>query len=458
MIARNLQMFAQATGGRLLGDDATFGPVQTDSRAIEAHALFVALAGERFDGHDFVGDVARRGAAGAVVGRRLDVTLPQVIVRDPLTALSQFAHAWRRSFRGPVVGITGSNGKTTVKEMTGAILAQLGPCLVTQGNLNNHIGVPLTLCRLDDTHRSAVIEMGANHLQEIAHLAGLARPDVGLVINAGPAHLEGFGGLEGVARGKGEMFEALDTTGTAVVNADDRFAALWHSLARRAGRVVTFGMRERADVSASGVRSRLDPAGFQTSFELSTPDGRRTVELALAGEHNVMNALAAAAAAMAAGASLDAVEQGLRSMRAVAGRLEVRDARGGARLIDDAYNANPGSLRVGLHALADVPGERWLVLGEMAELGEEGPRLHAEMGALARESGVTRLLAVGAGSRPAVDAFGEGASWHASTDELIATLLPELHAGLTVYVKGSRVNRLERVTAALTGADRAGSH
>jgi UDP-N-acetylmuramoyl-tripeptide--D-alanyl-D-alanine ligase len=458
VIARDLQTFARVTAGTLHGADATFGPVQTDSRAIEGNALFVALAGERFDGHDFVADVARRGAAGAVVGRRLDCPLPQVVVRDPLTALSQFAHAWRRAFRGPVVGITGSNGKTTVKEMTGTILGQLGPSLVTQGNLNNHIGVPLTLCRLDDTHRTAVIEMGANHLGEIAHLAGLARPDVGLVINAGPAHLEGFGGLEGVARAKGEMFEALDATATAVINADDRFAALWHGLARRAGRIVTFGMRERADVSASGVRSRLGPTGFQTSFELSTPDGRRTLELALAGEHNVMNALAATAAAMAAGASLDAVEQGLRSTRAVAGRLEVKRAQGGARLIDDAYNANPGSLRVGLRALAEIPGERWLVLGEMAELGDEGPRLHAEMGSLARECGVTRLLAVGAGSRPAVEAFGDGASWHADTDDLLATLRPDLHAGITVYVKGSRVNRLERVTAALTGADSAGEH
>jgi UDP-N-acetylmuramoyl-tripeptide--D-alanyl-D-alanine ligase len=457
VIARDLETFASVTGGKLVGDDAAFGPVQTDSRTIEAGALFVALAGERFDGHDFVADVAKRGAAGAVVSRRIDCALSQVVVTDPLTALSQFARAWRRSFQGPVVGITGSNGKTTVKEMTGAILAGLGPCLVTQGNLNNHIGVPLTLCRLEDAHRSAVIEMGANHLREIAHLASIARPDVGLVINAGPAHLEGFGGLEGVARGKGEMFEALDTTGTAVVNADDRFAALWHNLARRVGRIVTFGMRERADVSASDVRSRLGPTGFQTTFELATPEGRRTIELALAGEHNVMNALAATAAAMAAGANLDAVERGLRSMRAVAGRLEVKRAKGGARVIDDAYNANPGSLRVGLRALAEVPGERWLVLGEMAELGEEGPRLHAEMGALARECGVARLLAVGEGSRPAVAAFGEGASWHASTDDLLATLLPDLHAGLTIYVKGSRVNRLERVTAALTGAA-AGSH
>jgi UDP-N-acetylmuramoyl-tripeptide--D-alanyl-D-alanine ligase len=458
MITRDLQTFARVSGGTLHGANATFDRVQTDSRALEPNALFVALAGDRFDGHDFVAATASLGAAGAVVSRRVDCSLPQVRVPDTLDALSRFSHAWRRSFAGVVVGITGSNGKTTVKEMTGAILGELGPCLVTQGNLNNHIGVPLTLCRLDDAHRSAVIEMGANHLLEIAHLAALARPDVGLVINAGPAHLEGFGGIDGVARGKGEMFEALDTDGTAVINADDRFATFWHGLARRAGRVVTFGVRERADVTATDVRSRLGDAGFTTTFELATPEGQRRIEFALAGEHNVMNALAATAAAIAAGASLDAVERGLRSMRAVAGRLEVRQTPGGARLIDDAYNANPGSLRVGLRALAEVPGERWLVLGEMAELGEEGPRLHSEMGVLARECGVTRLLAVGPGAKPAVEAFGADASWHASTDDLIATLLPEVHAGLTIYVKGSRVNRLERVTAALTGAPAAGSH
>jgi UDP-N-acetylmuramoyl-tripeptide--D-alanyl-D-alanine ligase len=458
MITRDLQTFARVTGGALHGANVPFDRVQTDSRALEPNALFVALAGDRFDGHDFVAAAAGLGAAGAVVSRRIHSALPHVRVRDTLEALSRFAHAWRRSFTGVVVGITGSNGKTTVKEMTGAILAELGPCLVTQGNLNNHIGVPLTLCRLDDSHRTAVIEMGANHLLEIEHLAALAKPDVGLVINAGPAHLEGFGGIDGVARGKGEMFEALDTDGTAVINADDRFATFWHGLARRAGRVVTFGVRERADVTASNVRSRLGEAGFTTTFELATPEGKRPIELALAGEHNVMNALAATAAAMAAGAGLDAVARGLQSVRAVAGRLEVRQTRGGARLIDDAYNANPGSLRVGLRALAELPGERWLVLGEMAELGDEGPRLHAEMGVLARECGVTRLLAVGEGAKPAVEAFGADASWHASTDDLVATLLPEIHAGLTIYVKGSRVNRLERVTAALTGAPAPGSH
>ena len=459
MIGRDLATLARVTGGVLHGANAAFGRVLTDSRTIEQGALFVALAGERFDGHDFIADVAMRGAAGAVVSRRLDSSLPQVVVPETLAALSAFALAWRRSFAGPVIGITGSNGKTTVKEMTAAILGQLGPCLATQGNLNNHIGVPLTLCRREEAHRYAVIEMGANHVREIAHLAALAEPTVGLVINAGPAHLEGFGGLDGVARGKGEMFEALGPEGTAVINADDRFAAFWHGLARRAGRVITFGMREAADVSAQNIQGLLGEAGFTTRFDLVAPAGQRRIELALAGDHNVMNALAAAAAAMAAGASLDAVQRGLASMRAVAGRLEVKPALHGARLIDDAYNANPGSLRVGLRALSTVPGERWLVLGEMAELGAEGPQLHAEMGAFARECGVSRLLAVGAGSRPAVESFGPGASWYAGTDDLIRTLQDELHTGLTIYVKGSRVNRLERVTAALVpGPGQAGGH
>jgi UDP-N-acetylmuramoyl-tripeptide--D-alanyl-D-alanine ligase len=268
-----------------------------------------------------------------------------------------------------------------------------------------------------------------------------------------------LGGIEGVGRGKGEMFEAIGPAGTAVINADDRFAAFWHGLARRAGRVVTFGVRQAADVSARNVQTVLGEAGFSTQFDLVTPGGQRRIELSLAGEHNVMNALAATAAALAAGASLDAVQRGLVSMRAVAGRLEIKHALRGARLIDDAYNANPGSLRVGLRALAQVPGERWLVLGEMAELGEEGPQLHAEMGALARECGVSRLLAVGNGSKPAVETFGPGATWYAGADDLINDLRAELRPGLTIYVKGSRVNRLERVTAALAAdSARAGGH
>ncbi|MGB5103065.1 MAG: UDP-N-acetylmuramoyl-tripeptide--D-alanyl-D-alanine ligase, partial [Steroidobacteraceae bacterium] len=296
---RDLAELARVSGGVLHGANAGFGRVATDTRELEAGALFVALRGERFDGHDFVPQAAAAGAAGALVARLASTTIAQVVVPDVLAGLSAFARAWRDDFDGTVIGITGSNGKTTVKEMTGAILSRSGPCLVTPGNLNNHIGVPLTLARLEAQHRYAVIEMGANHLHEIEHLAALAAPQVGLVINAGPAHLEGFGGIDGVARGKGEMFEALDMDGTAVINADDRFAAYWHGLARAAGRIVTFGMHERADFSATGVRSRVTGAGPVSEFELACPAGRRHVTLALAGEHNVVDALAAAATAWA---------------------------------------------------------------------------------------------------------------------------------------------------------------
>jgi UDP-N-acetylmuramoyl-tripeptide--D-alanyl-D-alanine ligase len=454
---RDLAGFARVAGGKLEGENAAFGAVASDSRTLEQGALFVALAGDNFDGHDFVAQAAARGAAGAVVTRPVAAAVAQVVVPDTLGALTCFAKAWRREFSGTVVGITGSNGKTTVKEMTGAILGACGPCLVTRGNLNNHIGVPLTLARLEATQRFAVIEMGANHQREIAHLASIVEPDVGLVINAGPAHLEGFGGIEGVARGKGEMFEALGVDGTAVINADDRFAAFWHGLARKAGRTVTFGMRESADFSAKDVRAEAVSDGFATEFALASPLGQRRIRLALAGEHNVMNALAAAAAASAAGANLDEIEQGLAAMRPVSGRLKPRPACNGARLIDDSYNANPGSVRVGLASLATVPGEHWLVLGEMRELGPESATLHAEIGELACRAGVKRLLAVGDDARHAVEAFGPGATWFASVEDLVAAARAGLHADVTILVKGSRSNRLERVADALaTGGAESG--
>jgi UDP-N-acetylmuramoyl-tripeptide--D-alanyl-D-alanine ligase len=446
---RGLADLARVTGGVLHGADAPFGLVTTDTRALESRALFVALRGERFDGHQFVPDALERGAAGALVSRLASVPLPQVVVPDVLGGLSAFAAAWRRDFAGTVVGLTGSNGKTTTKEMIGAILQGVGPSLVTRGNLNNHIGVPLTLCRLEPSHRYAVIEMGANHQGEIAHLASLVRPDVGLVVNAGPAHLEGFGGMEGVARGKGEMFAALGPDQTAVINADDRYATFWHGLARAAGRVVTFGMRERADFAAVSVREVASGQGPSLEFELDCPLGRRCVPLALAGEHNVMNALAAAAAAHAAGAGLDAIVDGLAGMRAVSGRLEFKALAGGGRLIDDSYNANPGSVRAGLRALAALPGEHWLVLGEMRELGEDSSKFHAEIGEFARQCGVTRLLAVGDEARHAVEAFGAGSTWFASAEDLIASIADGIGPGITVLVKGSRSNRLERVAAAL---------
>ena len=446
---RDMETLAQVTGGTQHGPNVDFGAVTTDSRTLEPGSLYVALRGERFDGHQFVPDAQAKGAVGALVARAASIELPQVVVPDVLAGLTAFASAWRSQFAGALVGITGSNGKTTVKEMTGTILSRAGNCLVTRGNLNNHIGVPLTLCRLESTHRFAVIEMGANHQGEIAHLVAVAKPDVGLVINAGPAHLEGFGGIDGVAKGKGEMFAALGAHQTAVINADDRFAAYWHGIARAAGRVLTFGMRERADFTAVNVRVATADSGPALEFELVCPLGRRHVLLALAGEHNVMNALAAAAAAHAAGANLDAIVDGLTGMRAVAGRLEFKTLDAGGRLIDDSYNANPASVRAGLRALVALPGEHWLVLGEMRELGEESPRLHADIGEFARDCGVKRLFAVGDEAHHAVETFGAGATWFAVVEDLIESLRGEVRSGVTVLVKGSRSNRLERVAIAL---------
>jgi UDP-N-acetylmuramoyl-tripeptide--D-alanyl-D-alanine ligase len=391
----------------------------------------------------------------ALVERPLTLPIPQVIAPDALAALSVFARNWRRSLTLPVVGVTGSNGKTTTKEIIGAILSRLGDCLVTQGNLNNHIGVPLTLLRLSAVHRTVVIEMGANHLGEIAQLAGIAEPTIGIVTNAGAAHLEGFGSLEGVAQGKGELFEALPSNAVAVINADDVFADRWKARSN-AGKTLTFGLKNPADFNATNVRSQSDEHGFRSDFTLNSPAGRTQITLRLAGEHNVRNALGAAATAFAAGASLEDIAAGCAAVQAVAGRLQLKAALNGAFVVDDAYNANPSSLKAGLDALKTLSGEHWLVLGDMRELGADADAMHAEIGRYAREeAGVHRLLAIGTSTPDAVKAFGSGAQWFADIDALIAELRGSLHRGVAVLVKGSRANRLERVTAALTGSDSA---
>jgi UDP-N-acetylmuramoyl-tripeptide--D-alanyl-D-alanine ligase len=352
-------------------------------------------------------------------------------------------------FAIPVVGVTGSNGKTTTKELIGAILSQLGPCLITRGNLNNHIGVPLTLLQLQATHRYAVIEMGANHQGEIAHLANLAAPTIGIVTNAGAAHLEGFGSLQGVANGKGELFRALPTDGVAVINADDVYAGFWRD-SRASERVASFGFEQPADFMAHRVQTSNDASGFRIQFELVTPLGTRAAVLNLAGLHNLRNALGAAAVAYAAGATLDDLVTGLASMRSVAGRLELKPALNGAFLVDDSYNANPSSLKAGLDAFASFGGERWLILGEMMELGPASDELHAEVGRYARTAGVSQLLGIGARARFAVAAFGAGGHWFEDLDALIAHAKVALVPGLAVLIKGSRANRLERVSAALS--------
>ncbi|MGO8858075.1 MAG: UDP-N-acetylmuramoyl-tripeptide--D-alanyl-D-alanine ligase [Steroidobacteraceae bacterium] len=455
-------------GGRLIGEDLRYGAVSSDSRTLGPGALFVGLRGPNFDGAEFVAAAAARGAVGALVDRAMPVALPQIIVPDTLRALQRLAAIWRADFDIPIVAIGGSNGKTTTKEMTAAILSRMGTCMATQGNLNNHIGVPLTLMRLDPAQRSAVVEMGANRIGDVAELVKLARPTVGLITNAGAEHLEGFGDLDGVAQGEGEMVECLEPKATAIINADDPYAGYWRSVAS-ARRVLTFGVHAAADGSAGrgpavgrpavsrpadftakNSAQAIERGEFTTRFTLVCPLGEREILLKAGGAHNIVNALAAAAAATAAGASLEHVVAGLADFRAVAGRLQLKAGVRDSWIIDDSYNANPSSVRAGLEVLRALPGVTWLVLADMAELGEHTSDSHAHMGSYARDCGVKRLFAMGPQSSRAVETFGAGGEWLADTDALIRRLQAELAPGVTVLIKGSRVNRLERVVQALT--------
>ena len=457
---RTLADLAAACGGRLQGTDAPYAGVSTDTRTLARGELFVALHGPRFNGNEFVAAAAAAGAAGAVVDAQQPATLPQVVVGDTQLALETLAQTWRNGFSIPVIGVAGSNGKTTAKEMTAAILGQAGACLATRGNLNNHIGVPLTLLRIAAEHRFAVIEMGANRAGDVAALVKVARPTVGLITNAGAEHLEGFGSLEGVARAEGEMVAGLDPGATAVINADDEFADLWRSLTP--ARVVTFGVHKPADFGASGVSTSIGADGFLTRFKLSSPVGDADIELHVGGHHNVANALAAAAAATAAGARLEHVVAGLGAVRPVPGRLQFKMAASGAWLIDDSYNANPSSVRAGIGVLAELDGRKWLVLGDMAELGDFSETAHREIGTFAREHGVERLFTTGALAALAAQTFGPGAQSFTDTPALASALASTLASASTrasastgpagdvrILIKGSRVNRLERVVEAL---------
>jgi UDP-N-acetylmuramoyl-tripeptide--D-alanyl-D-alanine ligase len=444
---RSLADFAQSCGGILQGADRAYSGVSSDTRTLSAGDLFIALRGPRYNANEFVGAALAAGAAGALVDSIQPVAITQIVVPDTQIALESAAQAWRAQFPIPFVGVAGSNGKTTAKEMTAAILAAAGKCLATRGNLNNHIGVPITLLRVDATDRFAVIEMGANRAGEVAALVAIARPTVGLITNAGAEHLEGFGSLEGVARAEGEMVAGLQPEGTAVINADDAFADLWRSSTR--ARVVSFGVEHPADFMATDLTSTVSPQGFRTRFTLTSPLGRVAVELQMGGRHNVANALAAAAAATSAGARLEHVAAGLAQVRAVPGRLQFKITASGAWLIDDSYNANPSSVRAGIEVLAGLDGRKWLVLGDMAELGEFAQSSHREIGVFAREHGVERLFATGPLAALAVDSFGRGAEWFTELNTL-AEALRQATPDVRMLVKGSRVNRLERVVEALT--------
>jgi UDP-N-acetylmuramoyl-tripeptide--D-alanyl-D-alanine ligase len=441
------------------GADRFISGVSSDSRAIQAGDLFIALRGPNFDGHDFVPSALAAGAAAAMVERGyanalLAAGLPLLVVDDCRLALGRLAALWRGRFDLPLIALTGSNGKTTVKEMLAAILrAELTPgagaqvasydgsVLATRGNLNNDIGVPLTLLRLRDHHRFAVIEMGMNRRGEIGYLSSLARPTIALVLNAQRAHLEGLHDLASVAQAKGEILSGLGTGGCAVINADDQFAALWRTLAAP-HRVLEFGAGGTVQA-----HSRSTPSGSE--LHLVTPIGESDCLLRVAGQHNVTNAAAAAAAAVAAGVSLHAISTGLSAFEGVPGRLQLRRGRNGACVIDDSYNANPDSMRAAIDVLAAYPGERVLIAGDMGEVGRDGDAFHAEIGSYARQRGIDQLLAVGVAMRHAVAAFGPSARHFAETEELIAAAEGLARRDATVLVKASRFMRLERVVAAL---------
>lgn len=446
MIGMALSEAARAIGGELIGEDRWFEGVSTDTRTLASGQLFVALKGPRFDAHDKLGDAASAGAAGAIVERPGDAALAWIVTSDTRESLGRLARDWRQRFELPVLAVTGSSGKTTVKEMLAAILRERGNVHATAGNLNNDIGVPLTLFGLDAGHDAAVIEMGANRMGDIAYLCEVARPDVGLITLCAPAHLEGFGSIENVARAKGEILSALGAAGVAVINAGDRFAPLWHELAGER-RVVTFGQGGAVHAEAR----ESSPGGSR--FRLVTPAGEADVTLSAPGEHNVLNACAAAAAAYAIDVPVDVIARGLAAAAAVPGRLQVRTAGSGVRLLDDTYNANPTSLAAALDVLAEQPGRRWLVLGDMAELGEDRERYHREAAGQAADAGVERLFTTGALARFATDAFA-GTATHASDLESLAhavrAALDETDAEpVTILIKGSRVMQLDRLAAAL---------
>jgi UDP-N-acetylmuramoyl-tripeptide--D-alanyl-D-alanine ligase len=424
---------AQAIQAELTGSNAEFDGVSTDSRSVRPGQLFVALKGPNFDGHEYVGQAIKSGAAGAMVETRLDINAPQLIVGNCLKALGQLGSYWRRHLGLPIVAVTGSNGKTTVKEMIAAILSQTGEIYATRGNLNNDIGVPLTLLSLEPKHKAAVVEMGANHPGEISYLTRLTRPNV-----------EGFGSLQGVANAKGEIFEGLPVNGVAVINADDPFSGLWHGLAS-SNKVMTFGLENTADVTCEWQWTREG-----MGITVTTPGGEFSVQLSVIGKHNVMNALAAIAASLALNTPLAAIEAGLQAVQAVPGRLQLKKGVKQSLLIDDTYNANPSSLKAALGVLAHYEGKTIVALGDMGELGEGAQQLHREAGEQCREFNISQLCAVGENSRCAVQSFGSGGHYFESHEGMITYLEKQLDKNSILLIKGSRSMRMERIVNALT--------
>ena len=454
----DLQQAAAALKATLKGKNVRFSGVSSDTRTLKNGDLFVALKGVRYDGRAFLAQAREKGAVAALVAKPESASieaqlaaqgdLPLLIVKDTRNSLGELAAYWRGRFDIPVIAVTGSNGKTTVKEMLADILRMAvgspQAVLATRGNLNNDIGVPLTLLEMRSEHRFAVIEMGMNHSGEIAYLTNLAKPDVALVNNVAPAHLEGLGSLEQAARAKGEIFEGLSKNGVAVINADDEYADLWRGLCT-GKRVLDFGFNHPAAVNA---RCELRRSGAEITVQ--TGNSEMHLNLHVAGLHNARNALAAATCALALDIGPEAISAGLAAFSGVKGRMQRVPGKNGAELIDDTYNANPESVRAAVEVLRSEPGKKVLVLGDMGELGKQGPELHKQIGNQARDAGIDVLYTLGELSADAARQFGKGARHFAQIEELLAEAEKLLAPGVTMLVKGSRFMQMERIVERFT--------
>lgn len=447
MIPFSLQTLTNITSGLLSGADCAIDEVTTDTRKVTPGCLFIALIGERYDAHNFAEQAVAAGANALLVSKRLPLSVSQVVVNDTHQALGQLAAWVRQQSDAHIVALTGSSGKTSVKEMTAAILRECGPTLATAGNFNNDIGVPLTLLRLTAEHRYAVIELGANHQGEIAYTTSLVQPETALVNNLAAAHLEGFGSLAGIARAKGEIFAGLPADGTAIINAESHDWSNWrHLLCRQRVWCFSVSQQDNSDFYASEVQA--EGAGYR--FQLHTPQGTIAVMLPLPGQHNISNALAASALAISVGAPLTAIQRGLAAVRPVAGRLYPLWLAEHQLLLDDSYNANTGSMAAAVRVLAERPGFRVMVAGDMAELGADALQCHRDVGKLASQAGINKVLSVGTLSKALSDASGVGEHFSDKAElcERLLTLLSE-HEIMTILIKGSRSAAMEQVVQAL---------
>ncbi len=443
----SLHDVAQIVAAKHLGSDAMVNGISTDTRTLQPGELFIALNGPNFDAHAFAAEAMAKGAVACLLEKNMDVD-NQLIVDSTHTALGQLARAWRQHFDYPLFAVTGSNGKTTVKEMLASILSRNNTVMATQGNLNNDIGVPLTLFRMDQHYAAAVIEMGANHMGEIRYLTSLAQPDIAIVTNIGSAHLQGFGGIENTARAKAEIFSGLAENGSAIINADDRFYQDFRQ-ATASHNTLSFAL----DNKQADIKGRYQTTSQGSALSVTTPVGKLEIQLSLLGRHNAMNALAAIAACIAAEIPLSQIRDGLEALQPVQGRLQLKTGINQSRIIDDTYNANPTSLNAAIDVLQGFDGRRLLALGDMAELGEKEQQLHTEAGEYARAHGVDALYACGTLAAHAARVFDDKGFSYQQQEDMIAALRSELSQEVTLLVKGSRSMHMEHVVNQLTQAE-----